>query len=415
MRIAYVSQPYPPMISGAAIVVENLARGMATRGHSTLVIAASDCGKAYTKDHDNHKVVRLCSVTNPARARQRFVLASRGKIRREIAGFRPHIIHIHDILSMGAIALRIGQRMQIPVIGTIHQLPWFICAYLPPYPGLQKLVERRLWAYGRWLNKQCELMIVPTPTISQIVDSRGGFHTAAISNGIDLARFTPTPEHLAHADRLYQQLGLDSEQPIILHVGRLDVEKRVDLVVRAAAKALKRTRAQLLVVGDGTCRSDLVDLAGDLGIGDRSFFPGYLDPETEIPDVYRIASVFVTASEIETQGLVLLEALASGIPVVAVDATCIPELITDKVNGHLVQAGDLGAMSSRILDILSDPAKARQMGMNGRKIAQGHAIDGAIDKHEDLYRSTIEAYQIEQEHHQATKVKWYTDLFGAVR
>lgn len=393
MKIAYINQSYPPMISGASIVVESLANNMSVRGHSTLVIAASDKGPGYTTENDNLRIVRLASIPNPKRAYQQFAPGSFSRITRELKTFRPDIIHIHDLLSMGIVGLHIGRKMNIPVVATIHQLPWFICAYLPPVSRLKDLVEKYLWVYSRWLNKRCECMIVPTRTISKTIESRAGFQTIDISNGVDLTLFTPTPTHSREADHLYDQLGLDPEKPIILHVGRLDVDKRVEVVIRAASQALEQIDAQLLVVGDGECRGALLDLVTHLGIGERSYFTGFLNPKTEIPAIYRIASVFTTASDIETQGLVLLEAIASGLPVVAVEATCIPEIIKHNINGFLVQPGDVNALADKLVETLNNPSRGHQMGKIGRLIAQGHSMDESMDKHEDLYKSVVKAYQ----------------------
>ena len=393
MKIAYISQSYPPMISGAAIVAHRLAEGMAIRGHSIFVLAASDQGKAYTTEDENCRVVRLDSLPNPKRANQYFVPGSFNKIIQQIEDFHPDIVHIHDVLSMGAAGLRAARRNRIPAVATIHQLPWFVCAYLPDLPKLKHSIERILWAYSRWLNNQCETMIVPTRTISETILKQGGFKTIDISNGVDLGRFRPKSKSSREANSLYRLLGFDPAIPIILHVGRLDVEKQVDLVLQAGAEVLKQMDAQILVVGDGECRKELIELANDLGISDRCKFPGFLDPVDEIPAVYQIASVFTTASEIETQGLVLLEAMASGLPVVAVKATCIPEVIINNINGILARPGDIGAISTGLVDILSNPTRAGQMGKIGRLVAERHSIEKSMNQHEDLYQSTVEAYR----------------------
>ncbi len=180
--------------------------------------------------------------------------------------------------------------------------------------------------------------------------------------------------------------AIDPERPIILHVGRLDTDKRVEIVVRAAAKVMKKIDAQLLVIGDGEHHEGLVNQAQQLGIGKRSHFPGFVSPTGDLPDLYRLATVFATASEIETQGLVLLEALASGLPVVAVDATCIPELVIDGENGFLVSPRDTDAMADRLGTIISNPSLAEQMGRVGCIVVQEHSSTTALNKHEVLYQ-----------------------------
>jgi glycosyltransferase involved in cell wall biosynthesis len=388
MKIAFLTQPYPPMISGAAIVTERLATSMVERGHTVLVIAASDTGSNYVSEERDLRIVRLKSIPNPKRANQHFSPGVR-RIFSELKDFQPDIIHSHDLFWFCVAGMRFGRKMKIPVVTTIHQLPWFVTAYLPPIPGLRNMFGKMLWAYGVWLKKQCASMVVPTQTIAKTVEVEGGFETVVIGNGVDLDCFTPVSRQVDEEERQCHRLRIDPERPVILHLGRLDADKRVDIVIRAAAMAMQRCDAQLLVVGDGERRQQLFELADQLGIGSRSCFPGFLDPKTEVPSVYRLASVFVTASEIETQGLVLLEAMASGLPVVAVDATCIPEIVKNAVNGYLADPGDAAGIADRLVEILLDPPLAQRMGAAGRRIAADHAIEYSINDYEDLYRSLV--------------------------
>jgi glycosyltransferase involved in cell wall biosynthesis len=399
MKIAYLNQPYPPMISGAAIVTERLANSMVDRGHTVLVVAASDTGSSYVSQERGLRVVRLKSIPNPKRANQRFSPGGARRVSSELKAFQPDVIHSHDLFWFCVAGMKYGRKMKIPVIATIHQLPWFVTPYLPSIPGLRNMFGKLLWAYGIWLSKQCASMIVPTQTIAQAVEEESGIETVVIGNGVDLSCFSPISSQPGEAEHQCQKLRIDPQKPVILHLGRLDLDKRVDIVIRAAAEAMQRCDAQLLVVGDGEYRKRLADLADQLGIGSRSRFPGFLDPKVEVPAVYRIASVFVTASEIETQGLVLLEAMASGLPVVAVDATCIPEVVRHGINGFLADPGDVAGIADRLVEILLDPSMMQRMGAAGRRIVADHAIEDSINDHEELYRFAIQACQEMLSHH----------------
>ena len=393
MKIAYITQSYPPMISGAAVVVKRLAHGMVARGHDVLVIAASDKGNAYTTKEDSLKVLRLASLPNPRRANQSFVLWSRKNITEEIKRYCPDILHIHDIFSLGIFGLKTAQSLNIPTVSTVHQLPWFITAYLPELPGLHKTVEYSLWKYSLWLNKQCHTMVVPTQTIAETVEEKVGIRPKSITNGVELQRFTTREIPSSRLKRLFEKYKLDPNLPIILHVGRLDTDKNVETVIRAAAVVIQKNNIQLLVIGDGEHRHMLIELADELGISDRSHFPGFVSPSEDLPELYRLSAVFTTASEIETQGLVLLEALASGLPVVAVNATCIPELVINGRNGYLVSPGDINGMAKALTDIISNPILAKRMGIAGRSIVQQHSITSSFDQHEAMYRELIEMGQ----------------------
>jgi len=389
MKIAYITQSYSPMISGAAIIVERLAVGMSERGHACLVLAASEKGNTYIEEHHNLHIVRLASITNPLRANQSFSLLSFHKIYKEINNFSPDIVHIHDLLSIGLSGLLIAKFLKIPVIATIHQLPWFVSVYLPDIPRLKTLVERSLWGFSRWLNKRCQYMIVPTTTISKTIANYGGFSTITISNGIDLNNFKPSPLSSKEHCCLCQKYNLNPNKPIILHVGRLDADKNVVTVIKAAAKTLNKINAQLLVVGDGTQKNHLIRLAHKLGIQDRCHFTGFVNPVGDLPNIYRLAAVFTTASEIETQGLVLLEAMASGLPIVAVRATCVHEVVKDTVNGYLVQPKNIKEIGRKLTFLIKNPGIAKEMGIMGRKISQTHKLAYSLNQHEDLYKRTL--------------------------
>jgi glycosyltransferase involved in cell wall biosynthesis len=169
-------------------------------------------------------------------------------------------------------------------------------------------------------------------------------------------------------------------------VGRLDTDKRVDRVVRAAAEVMPATGAHLLLVGDGRERPALENLARSLGVAGRVHFPGFVTVEQGLSDMYRLASLFVTASEIETQGIVLLEAAASGLPIAAVRATCIPEIVHHAENGFLSAPGDIHGLAHSMHTLLQQPTLAVQMGQTGRLLAQAHDTQATMDLHERLYR-----------------------------
>lgn len=387
MRIAYICQSYPPMISGASLAVQRLAEGMAARDHVVLVMTASERGEAYTEEFDNLKVRRLRAFQNPLRVDQSFLLWDRNIISAEFKEFKPQILHLHDPLNLGVAGLVTARRLQIPVALTLHQVPRFVSAYLPNVPALQNTVESGLWSYGSWLLQQCEKVIVPSHAIAEEIHSHDIQRPNVISNGIDLHTFNPDPPDPSERETLCLRYGLDPDLPVVLHVGRLDVDKQANLVIRASAQAINQVDAQLLIVGDGRQREELIELCANLGIGRFCHFPGFVETNGDLPGLYRLAAVFVTASEIETQGLVILEAMASGLPVVAIKATCIPELVQDNVNGYLSQPGEVGQMSEQVLRILMSPNRAKEMGRVSRALAQEHSIDKSIDNHEELYQS----------------------------
>ena len=389
MRIAILSQTYPPMINGAALFAERLAANFSARDNQVLVLTASEQKYAYKSTSPNLVVVRFRSRRNPFRISQRFALSADKQIKKCLSDFAPDVIHLHDPLQFAISGLSFCRPRKIPVILTVHQLPWFVGASLPIGTGVQKIVESGSWHYARWLLKRCSIAVVATQTIAEVIHAHSGIYPQVISCGVNLTTFSPLAPGFGAA-HLRARLGIYDDAPIVLYVGRLDRDKMVDRVVRAASLALEQIPAHLLIVGDGTERARLEQLCTSLGIGKQCRFTGLVSIEDGLPALFQISTVFVTASEIETQGLVLLEAAACALPIVAVQATCLPEIVHEGENGFLLPSGELAGMAKRIVELLQDPARAHEMGKKGRRIVDSHALERTFAAYENLYQNVVE-------------------------
>ena len=312
MRIAYVNQTYPPMITGVSHMLSHLAQGMVERGHTVQVIVASDIGKSYTVKTPGLELVRLRSVPNPLAANQRLIAFSKREIERRLQQFAPDIVHFHDlILACVVQSGRDGGRLY-PRILTAHIHPDVMGYYALPSSMFSAWVREGTAATAKWIFRHCDAVITPSHTIADYVTRNNDRPVRVISNGIDLRQFSPEASSPDEGPRLRQKLGLHPERPIILSVGRLSIEKNLDALLRAAALAFCEIDAQLVIAGDGPDAERLVRLCESLGISERCVFPGFVYPDDGLPALYRLASVFVSASAVEAQGLVLLEAAASG-------------------------------------------------------------------------------------------------------
>jgi 1,2-diacylglycerol 3-alpha-glucosyltransferase len=394
MRIAYLTQSYPPMVSGAALVVERLAKSMAERGHQVLVIAASDKNYSYRSYQENLTILRLRSIHNPLRVGQRFLVYPRFKILQALKEFCPNIIHTHEPLLMGQLGLEYARLTHIPILLTLHQIPWFAASYLPDIRGIRSVSESILWTYARRMQRRFTCVITPSHTVSDVVTRKTGLQPTTISNGISLKTFhsqLSSDQNTA----LRKRLDLPPAVPVILHVGRLDIDKNVERVVQAAAQAMQQTEAHLLIVGDGSQKQLLMKLCETLKVDDRVHFPGYIALQDGLPEIYRLASLFVTASEIEVQSLVLLEAIASGLPIVAIRATFVPEIVHDGVNGFLAESGDMDGLTNAISTLLKNPNQGCEMGKISRMFAEAHDVHISMDLHEQLYSGFVKQKEIQ--------------------
>jgi 1,2-diacylglycerol 3-alpha-glucosyltransferase len=261
------------MISGASIVVRQIVEGMSARGHSVLVLAASDAGPGYADSRGGLRVSRLASLHNPMRVGQRLVLWPQRSVTSEFRTFQPQILHAHDPFGVGLVAILNARRLCIPIVMTSHQLPWFVSPSLPNVAGLRHTVENLLWGYAGWIARLCDCVVAPTPPVADIIRSRTAACPEIIPCGIDTQRFSPVPASPDEQAMLRTKYGLDPGLPVVLFVGRIDADKRVDQVVRAAAGVVRPGHAQLLIVGDGSRKQGVIELCRSLGIHDWIVFP----------------------------------------------------------------------------------------------------------------------------------------------
>ena len=389
MRIALLCRSYPPMVSGIAIAVRHMAEGLAARGHAVLILTASDRNEPYTVEARGLKLVRLASIPNPTRVGQRWVFWSRSDVARQLDEFRPDVLHLHDPFLAGFSIPSLAREMGIPLAITLHALPWYVSSQAPDWPGLRHGIEIALWAFAQEVVAQCQAIIVPSRTTADLAQEHIGRPAIVISNGVDLNIFHPGPVDPGVRTKLEADYGLRPDLPILLYVGRVDTEKRVEIVVRAAAHVSARRPAQLVVVGDGKQLRANIRLSRELGLRERARFIGFVAQGEDLPALYRMAGLFAIASEVETEGLVVREAAASGIPIVAVRSACMPEVVEATGAGLLAAPGDPQAMGECMLEVLRDPALARRLGLAARHMAEAHSLEATLDAHEGVYNALM--------------------------
>ena len=178
------------------------------------------------------------------------------------------------------------------------------------------------------------------------------------------------------------------EKPVALYAGRLSGEKHVDVFVRSIPKVLENTDAHFIIGGNGRERDNLIALCESLKISDHVTFPGFLEDD-EFPLLYNLGSVFVMPSICELQSITTLEALATGLPVVAANKYALPELVHEDINGHLFEPGDTNALSEKLIDLLNNPEKRSKMSKESLKIVSPHALKNAVTDYENIYKDLV--------------------------
>lgn len=389
MKILIASDLHYPTINGVATFSRNLARGLAERGHEVLVIAPSQTGKKSKEVDGNHVIVRTVSVPFPFYQNFRISLNPMKEVKQIIDEFDPDIIHIQMLMWIGQAAMKYGNKLGIPIVTTNHAMPENLMDNMRMLAPVSRPINYILKAYGARFHSKADFVTMPTQSAIEMFNAgdKIDIPMEAVSNGIDLSRFVPGKA----PDELYKKFNLPKDKPVVSYIGRLDAEKHLPVLLRAFVEVHSALPdAHMLIVGDGTERPALVHLAKDLHIADYVTFTGRVSDE-ELEQLHRIGTVFCMPSPAELQSIATLEAMASGQPVVAVDAGALKELCQDQRNGYLCEQDDDAMIADGIITILSDAKLREKMSKESLAIARTHDIQTTLTKFEDIYRGLVNA------------------------
>lgn len=387
MKILIAADLHWPTINGVATFSRNLAKGLASRGHEVLVIAPSQTGKKYQETDENHTVMRTAALPFPFYQNFRISLMPQGEVKTIMEEFQPDIVHIQSVLGNGRAALACAKKMDIPVVATNHAMPENLLDNLYLLAPFARPIGYMMKEYGARFHNNADYVTLPTKAaIGMFGDSAEEIKVPirAISNGIDLSRFKPG----AFPKEIREKYKLPARKPIITYLGRLDSEKHVKVLVYAFQRVLKKLDAHLLIVGGGNDFENLKELVEKLGLKGKVTLTGRV-PEEDLAPLHRAGKVFVMPSPVELQCISMLEAMASGLPVIAVKDGALRELCTNGKNGYLVKTDDDAAIARKILKLLTDEPLRKKMGKESVKIAKTHDLNYTLDQFEEVYDTVL--------------------------
>lgn len=380
MRILFVSSSYYPHINGVYYFVCRIGPMLQEKGHKVAVIAPSESIHFSNKKIDNLDVYGVPSFSvriNPTiRLPIPFLLKSR--IRQIIESFHPDIIHIQDHFPLSKAVVQVNRNLKISIIGSNHFMPENFTVLLKN-ENLKKRFENYLWKKFSKVFNQVNLITTPTETAAQLIRPKLKTKAIAISSGINLKIFNPIGD-----TREIKEKYFIPDKPVLLYVGRLDPEKHIEEILHAVAIAVKKTDFCFVVVGKGTSKTALERLSNQLGITDKVIFTGFV-PDDDLPYFYKLSRCFIIASIAELLSLCTLQAMASGLPVIAVNAGALGELVTDKMNGYLYNEGDIKTIVQSIENIITNDDVYTKMSKKSLEYVQQHDILKTLELFEKLY------------------------------
>lgn len=374
MRIAQFSESYRPVINGAAVAVDLLVDELAKR-HHVEIFAPRFPGHA---DKGAAPVHRFASYTVPGHRDYPLAIPFSPSIWQRFRRTGFDIVHTHSPFALGRVGRQWARRCGIPLVMTYHTLYERYAHYtrfLPHAP-----VSRLLREISARYCASCDLVVVPTAPIREVLLGYGVTRPIhVIATGLKL--LPPQPE-----DPVFPRgaLGIPPGVPVVLYAGRLAKEKNLELLFEGFARVARAVPdTWLLVAGSGPLEAEAHRLAARTEAAERIAFAGFLPPE-RMPAVYAAATVFAFASLTDTQGLVLTEAKAAGIPVVSVNAFGPGVVVKDGVDG-LLTGNDPDPFAAAILRLIRDPDLRRRMSAAALIEARRFSIEETAASYERLY------------------------------
>jgi glycosyltransferase involved in cell wall biosynthesis len=388
MRIAMFTDYFYPELGGIQDSVATVSRALGRRGHQVEIYAPRYAKADYRRVGATQRERDLGGTVHVRRRVSLPFPSSTGQSRAALPSpvswaalaqrGRPDVIHVHSYFGIGLEAVLDATFLHIPVIGTNHTT---IAGFGPFIPVNTTLATE----YVTWFYNRCDYVTAPSHSVFDELGPAALIRPhRVVSNPIDTDLFTPA--RAGETAALRARFGLAG--PTIATAGRLGREKNIDLLLRAMAALHERgVKAELAIAGHGAHESVLRALADALGIAGQVRFLGTLT-QGELAQVLRISDIFAIMSTSETQSMVMLQAMACGIPVVAARTRALPEFVGSS-NGVLVDPDDSGQLARALADLLAAPEQRRTFGSEGRRCAERYGVEAVTDEWEALYRSML--------------------------
>ena len=381
MRILMVSDVSFARVNGVSTSIATFRQSLAELGHDTTLIAPAYPGPPAFEPG----IIRIPSRAVPRDPEDRMM--SRGRVvalAGALASRRFDIVHVHTPFVAHYAGIALGRRLGVPVVETYHT---FFEEYLHHYVPLLPRAATRLVA-RRCSVAQCaavDALIVPTGQMLAMLRSYGvAARAEVLPTGIDLGRFRG-----GDGAAFRRRHGIAAGRKVLAHISRVAHEKNIDFVLAAAAVVRRDVPQVLLVIaGEGPALVHLRRLASRLGLDGHVLFVGYLDRGRELLDCYRAADAFVFASRTETQGLVLLEALALGVPVVSTAVLGTADVLK-AVRGALVAPDDVAGFAAAVTRVLTDDVLRSALGAAAPADAAAWSAAAMAERLVALHRELI--------------------------
>ncbi|GBF32803.1 glycosyltransferase [Desulfocucumis palustris] len=377
MNIAMFSDSYYPYVSGVVRSIELFRHELSRLGHNVYIFAPS-----YSRQKKEEGVFRFPSITAPTIKNFSLALPFAPGVGKMIRDLKIDLIHCHSPFLLGSVGARAARRQKLPLVFTHHTLYDLYVHYVPLFPGLAR---RLVLGFVRKFCNNCNLVITPTNMVAERLRELGiTVPLEAIPTGLKLEEFAdPDP------DWLRREYGIGPEEKVLLCVARFGKEKNLDMVLEAFLRINRACPAtRLFLVGIGPYEEELRAMTANMGLDSRVTIVGRPLPRRTLTDYYAGADLFIYAATTETQGIIVSEAQAVGLPVVAVGANGIAEMVNEGFDGFLTPPS-AAALAEKSLLLLQNDELRHRLGSQAKESAKQISAEATAIKMARAYQTLV--------------------------
>ncbi len=384
LGIAFYTDSYLPAVDGVVTSILNFRSELERRGHDVYIFSSCKLGtKANEKNVFLYQGVDFKPY--PQYSMAIFPYNSMMKLK----DLNVDIIHAHTPLIMGFAGLMSAKLGRYPMVGSYHTIinnRSVVEDYYPKNKQLKRFTSKYLLKYIQFFYRRCNATTVPSATIGKMLEGYGGIdNISVVPNSIDLGVFNPK----ADGDLVRERLRISSREKMVLYLGRLSKEKKIEVMLKAASViSKKRNDVKFIIGGTGPAEAYYKAMSRRLGLQKHVRFIGHV-PREALPNLYASSDMLCLPSTFETQGIVSLEAMATGKPVVGADYLALSELIRSGKNGEKFRPGDYIGCANKIEKVLNDSSPYIREALS---TAKEFSVRKVTDRLLDVYDLVLSNY-----------------------
>lgn len=378
MKIAFFTDTYLPNTDGVVTSILNYRRELEKRGHQVFVFSpGTKAQKEANTDPNTHYFTSTSFKPYPDYRIAVFNFFSPVKM---IKDLEIDVIHSHGVATTGLAAIQSSQKLGIPAIATFHTLLPDAMHYITRREQFQNILQGVAWKYLSWYYSSFRKTLAPSEFARKVLEEHGVKNVALQPGGVDIRRFDG--DRGAEAAR--KKLGLKKSDKVVLHVGRIALEKNLELLIDAAPSIINLVPdARIVIAGKGPAEAHYKDLVKAKGLDQNFLFAGYVE-DNLLPGLYACADVLAFPSNFDTQGLVVLEAMACGTPAVVHKGSAPAEFVIDSKNGHVFN--DHFDFHEKVVAAIKG---SKKLGKAAAETAEEYEIGKMTERLLDAYRSAM--------------------------